>query len=373
MTFLSDQRARAIFWQVLFLAGIVGFVGWLVFNASANLSSRRITTGFAFLFREAGFAISEPVLGYSSTDTYLRALVVGVINTVRVSLIAIVLATLLGTLIGIIRVGRNWVLIVPAGWFIEVMRNVPLVVQLLFWYGLFTIALPPVREAIEPLPGIYLANRGLYLPALSLPWHLALLLVCAIATGIVGLARGLTSLSGKRRSVFLSVIGLGLSAAIIVANLDAVSTPELRGLNFRGGYRLSPELAALIVGLTLYTSGFIAEVVRSGILSVSKGQAEAGLALGLAPATIMRMIIMPQALRVVIPPMASQYINTFKNSSLAVVIAFPDIVSIANTTMNQTNQAIEGVLIVITTFLLINLTIASLMNLLNRAVALKER
>src|SRR6185436_16489304 len=269
-------------------------VAWfLVHNTAANLEERRIASGFSFLGREAGFEIGEsPFLRYSSSDTYLVALAVGISNTLRVAVIGILAATLLGTAIGLFRLSKNWLLRTLAAGYVEFVRNSPLLVQLFFWYVIVAEAFPPPREALQPLPGLFLTNRGIYFP-----------------------------LPG--------------------------SVPSLEGFNFSGGMVLTPEFAALLAGLSIYTAAFIAEIVRAGVLAVSRGQWEAAFALGLTRRQALRRVVIPQALRVIVPPMASQYLNLTKNSSLAVAIGYPELVSIANTAINQTGQAIEGVAMVL--------------------------
>jgi len=283
----------------------------------ANLEERRIASGFGFLQREAGFEIGESAfLRYGAADSYLRALVVGLTNTLSVALIGIVLATGLGTAIGLSRLSRNLLLRSLSAAYIEFIRNVPLLVQLFFWYAVITEGMPGPRDALSPLPGVFLSNRGIFFPSFT-------------------------------------------------------SVPELQGFNFVGGVVLTPEFAALLIGLATYTAAFIAETVRAGVLSVDRGQTEAAHALGLTRAQTMRRIVLPQALRVIVPPMTNQYLNLTKNSSLAVAIGYPDLVSIANTTMNQTGQAIEGVAIIMAVYLTISLSISAFMNWYNARVAFR--
>ena len=283
----------------------------------ANLEERRIASGFGFLGREAGFEIGESAfLRYDASDSYFRALVVGLTNTLAVAIVGIVLATILGTFIGLFRLSKNFLLRTLSAAYVEFIRNVPLLVQLFFWYAVITEGMPGPREALSPLPGVFLSNRGLFFPSFS-------------------------------------------------------GVPELQGFNFTGGLAVSPEFAALLFGLVTYTAGFIAEIVRAGILAVDRGQGEAAHALGLTRTQTTRLIILPQALRVIIPPMTSQYLNLTKNSSLAVAIGYPDLVSIANTTMNQTGQAIEGIAIIMAVYLTISLSISAFMNWYNARVALR--
>jgi len=318
------QRFRSVLYQAL-LAGAVALALWrLVGNAVDNLVARQIASGFEFLGREAGFEIGETTfLSYNAGDTYLRAVIVGLLNTFRISVLAIIFSTALGLLIGLTRLSRNWLLGKLAAAYVETLRNVPLVVQLFFWYAVITESLPSPAEALVPLPGVFLSNRGLALPfpAAGAPFTL--------------------------------------------------ERPALSGFNFAGGAVLSPEFAALLLGLTLYTAAFIAEVVRAGILSVERGQIEAARSLGLSTRQVMRFIVLPQALRVIVPPLGSQYLNCVKNSSLAVAIGYPDLVSVANTTINQTGQAIEGIAIIMLAYLSISLVISALVNGYNRRYALR--
>ena len=300
------------------LLAAAGLVFWFfASNTAHNLESRKIASGFGFLWREAGFEIGETgAIAYSAADNYLRALGIGLWNTFRISTIGVVFASLLGTLIGLARLSPNWLLAKLAAAYVEVIRNVPLLVQLFFWYAIITENLPDPGDALQPLAGVFLSNRGIAFPT---PW----------------------------------------------------STPVLEGFNFTGGAALSPEFAALLVGLVTYTAAFIAEIVRAGVLSVGRGQVDAAYSVGLTRRRALRFVVLPQALRLIVPPLTSQYLNLAKNSSLAVAIGYPDLVSIANTTMNQTGQAIEGVAIIMAVFLTISLSISAFMNWYNRRVALK--
>ena len=297
--------------QALVAALVLAAAAYLIFNTLTNLEARRIASGFAFLWREAGFEIGETaLLSYGSADTYAKALAVGLANTFKVALLGIVLATVLGTAIGLFRLSSNSLLKRIGGAYVEFIRNVPLLVQLFFWYALITEGLPAPREAFSPLPGVFLTNRGLFFPTFS-------------------------------------------------------GVPELQGFNFAGGGVLSPEFAALLVGLSIYTASFIAEIVRAGVLAVPRGQWDAARAVGLSERDVLRHVVAPQALRVVVPPLTSQYLNLTKNSSLAVAIGYPDLVSIANTAINQTGQAIEGIAIIMAVYLTISLAISALMNWYN--------
>lgn len=321
---LHHPGARAILYQGL-LAAAVGLAAWyFASNTAENLWQRQIASGFGFLAREAGFEIGETtILSFDGADSYLKAIAVGFLNTLRVSALSIVLSTLLGVLLGLARLSLNWLLAKLAAGYVEVIRNVPLVVQLFFWYSVITEILPAPAEALSPLPGVFLSNRGLAFP------------------------------------IFVAVAPI------------TVEYPVLTGFDFSGGGLLSPEFTALLLGLTLYTAAFIAEIVRAGILAVERGQFEAAYSLGLNRRQVMRYIVLPQALRVIVPPVTSQYLNCTKNSSLAVAIGYPDLVSIANTTINQTGQAIEGILIIMVVYLTISLVISAFMNWYNRRFALR--
>jgi len=307
-------KKREIAYQVAAVAAVLFAIGYLVSNTLTNLEVRRIASGFGFLGREAGFEIGESFfMRYGAADSYLRALVVGLVNTLAVAAIGIVLATGLGTAIGLFRLSGNLLLRTISTAYVEFVRNVPLLVQLFFWYAMITETLPVAREALEPLPGVFLSNRGIYFPSFS-------------------------------------------------------GTPVLQGFNFAGGAALTPEFAALLLGLATYTAGFIAEIVRAGVLAVGRGQWEAAQAVGLTRPQALRHVVLPQALRVIVPPMTSQYLDLTKNSSLAVAIGYPDLVSIANTTINQTGQAIEGIAIIMLVYLTISLTISAFMNWYNARV-----
>ncbi|WP_137181410.1 amino acid ABC transporter permease [Roseomonas sp. AR75] len=377
----GDERLRGIVWQLLVVGLVVSVFWWLWSNTVHNLEVRRIATGFGFLQREAGLPIGESLIPYTPADTYLRALTVGVLNTLKVAVIGIILATILGTLVGIARLSHNWLLSKLAAFYVEVIRDLPLLLQLLFWYTILQ-GLPGPRQALNPAEGVFLSNRGMKLPFIewtSVHW-LALL---AMVVGIVltwlyaRVARAKQYADGQPRKVWPAGVALiiGLPLAVWAA-LGAPFTPDipaLRGFNFQGGITVSPEFFALLIGLVTYTAGFIAEIVRAGIQSVNQGQWEAAEALGLRRGDILRKIVLPQALRVIVPPMTSQYLNLTKNSSLAVAIGYQDIVSIANTTLNQTGQAIEGIAIIMLVYLTISLSISLFMNWYNARIALVER
>ncbi|MFW7341748.1 amino acid ABC transporter permease [Pollutimonas sp. H1-120] len=377
----NDPGLRSLIYQVLVLS-IVGLGVWyLVSNTLHNLAVRNISTGFGFLDREAGFAIGESVVDYTPADTYGRAIWVGILNTLRVSVAGIIAATLFGTVLGIARLSKNWLVSRVASAYIEIMRNIPLLLQLFFWYAIITEVMPGPRDALHPMPGVFISNRGLKLPSVqgdALDWVMGGLALAILAILVLG------HWAKKRQEATGNIFPLGRAAvALIIAFPVAgwlvsgasltLEMPVLKGFNFSGGITMSPEFAALLAGLIIYTSAFVAEVVRSGIQSVNAGQWEAAEAIGLSRSRMLRLVILPQALRVIVPPMTSQYLNLTKNSSLAVAIGYPDIVSVVNTTLNQTGQAIEGILIIMAAYLTVSLSISVFMNWYNKRIALVER
>ncbi len=379
---LSDPRFRGLVWQVAIL-GLVGFVGWfLVRTTNINLDHRHIATGFGFLDRVAGIPITETLVPYDpGKDVYGRAILIGILNTLRVAVIGIVLATLLGTVIGIGRLSPNWLLAKLTAGYVETLRDIPLLLQLLFWYTLLQ-GLPPPKQAFQIGESFFLSNRGIKYPwpvwTPELGWTLM-----AVAIGIVVTliwrrqARSIHNATGRRLAVWPVGVGAILIAptALFIAFGAPLTfdVPALRGFNFVGGGLLGPELGALLTGLVIYSSSYIAEIVRAGIEAVPKGQWEAGGALGLRRGILLRRIVIPQALRVIVPPLTSQYLNLVKNSSLAIAIGYQDIVSVASTTFSQTGQAIEGILIIMLVYLAFSLSISLFMNWYNARITLVER
>ena len=378
----SDPRFRNIVWQVLILGTIAAIVWYLVQNTSRNLAARRIATGFAFLGRTAGIPIGEALIAYDpALNTYGRALLIGLLNTLKVAVVGVVLATIWGTVLGVARLSKNWLISRLAAVYVEVIRDVPLLLQLLFWY-LVLQGLPAPRNSFHPLPGVFLSNRGMKIPVVQWegPFWWALGAFALGVLGTVAWSRTATrqqEATGVRPKVWPIAVGLLAGFPLLVWGAlgapFAVEMPALRGFNFTGGATVSPEYAALTLGLVVYTASYIAEIVRSGILAVPTGQWEAGGAIGLRSGTVLRKIVLPQALRVIIPPMTSQYLNLTKNSSLAVAIGYQDVVSIASTTLNQTGQAIEGIAAIMVVYLVISLSISFLMNWYNARIALVER
>ena len=377
-----DPRVRGIFLQILFVAVLAAIVAFLAHNTVVNLRQRGIAGGFGFLGGEASFGIGESLIEYSPADTYWRAFLVGLTNTLYVSAIGIVLATIVGTVMGLARLSSNWLVAKLAQIYVETFRNIPLALQLLFWWGLLRGAAPPPRQAWEPLPDVFVSNRGISFPVpREDPAHfwmlVALVVGVAAAWAIARWARERQMRTGEQFPSGWTglglIVGLPLTVFLAAGAPLQLDVPALRGFNFSGGIVFSPEFAALLIGLVIYTGSFIAEIVRAGILAVSWGQSEAAMALGLTAWQRMRLIVLPQALRVIVPPMTSEYLSLTKNSSLAVIIGYPDLVSIANTTMNQTGHAVEGIAMIMAVYLAISLVISLVMNLYNRAVALVER
>ncbi len=379
---LYNLRFRAILYQVLAVGSIV-FLGLYLFsNVSEKLEEQNIATGFGYLGREAGFVISQAIIDYKPTDTYGRAILVGIVNTVWVSAWSVMLATILGLIVGIARLSRNPLLAFLAFLYVEALRNVPLLLYLFLWYALIVTGLPAVREAWEILPHVFLSNSGLTVP--SLVWTSAhtIILAALILGGVLAVlvrrrATAERIRTGKARMswplVTLALLAPPLLAILIMQPDLTVSIPEKGRFRLTGGSQLTPEFTALLVGLALSASAGIAEIVRSGILSVRKGQWEAAHALGLRDGATMRLVVLPQGLRVIIPPLTSSYLSIFKNSSLAIAIGYPDLVMVSNTTMNQTGQAIEGIAIFMLVYLGLSILISLFMNWYNSRVALKER
>jgi general L-amino acid transport system permease protein len=364
--FLNDPKVRAAAYQIAAL-GMVGLLGYYLFNNTVeNLHRQSIATGFGFLNKEASFEVGESLIQYSAADTYLKALAVGVLNTLKVAFVGVVLTVILGTFLGIARLSTNWLVSKLAAVYIEVMQDIPILLQLFFWYSFFYDILPAPRNAIEPIKGVFMSNRGL---VFAVPeWHPAY---------SVRWARKRQEKTGQIFPVFSvslgMIVGLPFVVWLLAGAPHKMSVPELTGFNFQGGLNMSPEFGALLLGLVLYTAAFVAEIVRAGIQAISKGQTEAAMAIGLKPGQILNLVILPQALRVIIPPLTSQMLNLTKNSSLAVAIGFPDFVSVASTTINQTGQAIEGISLIMIVYLCFSLLTSLFMNWYNKKMALVER
>jgi general L-amino acid transport system permease protein len=383
--FWRDIRFLQVLAQIVFIVALVLGAGYLYANVTENLARQGLTVGYGFMKNPAGFAISESFIPYDASDTYQRALIVGLINTLVITIVGIVLATIVGVLAGVARLSSNWLVSRFAAAYVGVIRNTPLVIQLMFWYFGVIIQLPAVRNAIA-LPGsIYLTQRGVYLPwaeaTETFPAWRMYVIVAIISIFVV---RYIFQFAKKRSSLppspWWNLVYLLVPVAIIWVGAAIQHTPplkqlipELAGLNFRGGLRLTPEFAALLFGLVLYTGAFIAEIVRAGIQAVSKGQVEAARSLGLSNSHVLRLIVFPQALRIMIPPMTSQYLNLAKNSSLAIAIGYPDLFSVAGTIFNQTGAAIEIIVVMMLCYLSMSLFTSLLMNIYNRRIQLVER
>jgi len=373
---------RGIAYQIVAVA-LLGLALWyLAHNTLVNMQARGIQSGFGFLGQPAGFDIGESVIPYDALDPYWKAFLVGVLNTLRVSALGIVLATALGTLLGVARFSRNALVRGLSYGYIELFRNVPLLLQLVLWYIVFTEILPAVSEPIVLADMVFLSKGGLSLPwpVWGLEQGLALagaMVGVALAWGYRRWARRRFELSGQARSTVWLPLAIVLVAAVLGwlagGAPTAWSIPKPGGFLIEGGVAATPEFLAVLFGLVCYTAAFMAEVVRAGISSVAHGQVEAAASIGLSKVQSMRLVILPQALRVIIPPMTSQYLNLTKNSSLAVAIGYPDVVSIANTSLNQTGRAVECIAIVMAVYLATSLSTSAAMNWYNRRAAIRER
>lgn len=382
MALLNDGRYRALLYQFIALV-LVALLAWSMYaTASGNLAKQDIATGFAYLSRQAGFVISETAIDYQPSDTVGRALLVGIANTVKVSLLAAFFGTVLGLLVGIGRLSRNPLLQRLMLAYVEALRNVPLLLYLFFWYTVIINVLPPVRAALQIAPHVYLSNSGLAIPAMTIQRGFE---ASALAL-IVGLAGAwlVRRLSLRRRLATGRPNRGGLVALIVaVAPITLVwlfhgievtwDAPQAGRFRLTGGMHIRPEFVALLLGLSLSVSAGVAEIVRAGIQAVSKGQWEASMALGLSRGRTMRLVVLPQALRIIIPPLTNTYLTAFKNSSLAIAIGYPDLVMVSNTVMNQTGQAMETIAIFMAVYLGLSLAISLFMNWYNARVALKER
>ncbi|HDY7661192.1 TPA: amino acid ABC transporter permease [Vibrio vulnificus] len=380
---LYNPTFRSVVFQVIAILALVFFFYTIVNNALTNLNARGIATGFDFLSQEAGFGIGLTLIEYDETFSYGRTFVIGLLNTALVSFLGIILATVLGFVIGIARLSSNWLVSRFAAIYIEIFRNIPLLLQIFFWYFAVLQALPSPRQSISLGEAIFLNVRGLFFPKpvfeAGSAFIFAALFAGIIATIFIGVwARNKQKLTGQQTPMGRIALALivGLPALVYFVSGMPVSAeyPALKGFNYQGGISIIPELAALLVALSIYTAAFIAEIVRSGINAVSHGQTEAAMSLGLPRTRTLKMIIIPQALRIIIPPLTSQYLNLTKNSSLAMAIGYPDLVSVfAGTTLNQTGQAIEIIAMTMGVYLTLSLVTSALMNIYNKKVALVER
>jgi general L-amino acid transport system permease protein len=384
-TLWRDIRFLKILTQLVFAVALAVAAYYFFRNASTNLTRQGLTVGYDFLWNPASFDIGETYIPYEASNTYARALLVAFINTLVVSGLGIILATIVGILVGVARLSSNWLLNKFAAAYVGVIRNTPLLLQLLFWYLAVILQLPSVRQAIR-LPGpIFLTQRGVYLAWAEATgsfdaWRWYIISAFIFIFVIWYVLRAIQKASSVPISpwwnlayLFVPALIIWIGAALQPESPIRPTIPELTGLNFKGGLRLTPEFTALLLGLVVYTGAFIAEIVRAGIQAVSRGQVEAARSLGLTNNQTLRLIVFPQALRVIIPPLTSQYLNLAKNSSLAIAIAYPDLFSVAGTVFNQTGAAIEIVVLMMLSYLSISLLTSLLMNIYNRRIQLVER
>ncbi|MEH6628087.1 MAG: amino acid ABC transporter permease [Motiliproteus sp.] len=380
--FWNDPDKRAIIFQVLIVALIVSFVAHIVGNALTNLETRGITTGFGFLNQSAGFDILQTLVPYDATYTFGRTFIVGLLNTLLVAFLGVILATALGFILGVARLSNNWLISKVAMCYVETFRNIPLLLQIFFWYTAVLGQLPLPKQSFE-FGSAFLNKRGLYVPSAILESGFWVVTVAiALAIGIcIYLSRWnhkRQDETGQQFPVLFASLGvlivLPLVAFFLAGSPLSWDLPVLKGFNFKGGTVIIPELMALLIALTIYTAAFIAEIVRSGILAVSHGQTEASHALGVSNGRTLQLVVIPQSLRVIIPPLTSQYLNLIKNSSLATAIGYPDLVSVfMGTTLNQTGQAIEIIFMTMGVYLTVSLLVSMFMNWYNSRMALVER
>ncbi len=377
-----SRAFRGLVYQALAVLVIGVAVWFLAHNTLENMRARGIQSGFDFLTNAAGFDIGESIITYDALDPYWKAFAVGIVNTLRVAVVGIVLATILGTLIGVLRFSRNAILRGTCYAYVEVFRNIPVLLQLLFWYLIFTDILPPVNEPISVFGAFHLSKGGFSFPIPD--WGAGITLVAlGQAAGIVAAflyhrwSMKQFERTGRARGIFwvplLCILAGGFIGWLVAGAPTTWDVPKPGTFTMEGGASATPEFLGVLLGLVLYTAAFIAEVVRAGIQSVAHGQVEAAASLGLARGQAMRLVILPQALRVIIPPLPSQFLYLTKNSSLAVAIGYPDVVSIANTSLNQTGRAVECIAIIMAVYLATSLSTAALMNWYNRRAAIKER
>lgn len=352
------------------LAALAFFIG----NASANLAKTSTSLGFGFIWSRASFELGEGITGFVAGDSVLAAFWAGVVNTLLVSLASIVAATVLGIAIGVLRLSANPLSRFITSGYIEFMRNIPLILQMLFWYAVITRSLPTPRKALSPVEGFYFTNRGVYFPAMHLPpvafWALlalAALLLAAVVARATGDVTDRRQTGWRALGDFRAMGGIVVLMLAVLGTCGTLEVPAISGLNFRGGALITPEFAAVFLGLSIYSAAFIAENVRSGILGVCAGQKEAAASLGLRNGQTMRLVVLPQALKISVPPIASQYLDIVKNSSLAVAIAYPEIMRVATVVISEVGRSIEVIAIVMAVYLSISLAISALMNAYNKA------
>ncbi len=382
-SFWNNPTYRALFFQILVIAIVIAAGVFIINNTLYNLEKQGIASGFGFLNTTAGFAIITHLIEYSEESTYGRVFFVGLLNTILISFIGVIIATVLGFIIGVARLSNNWIIAKIATVYIEIIRNIPLLLQIFFWYFGVLRQLPGPKQSIDVFGTFFLNNRGVYSPnpipeaGFSLVW-IALLVGIGATFFVQRWAHKRQDATGQQFPVFYTALGLIIGLPVLVFLFSGMPLhfdyPELKGFNYRGGLVLTPEFICLLLALSFYTAAFIAEIVRAGIMAVSHGQTEAAHALGLRNGPTLRLVIIPQALRVIIPPLTSQYLNLTKNSSLAVAIAYPDLVSVfGGTTLMQTGQAVEILAMTMGVYLTLSLLISAFMNWYNKKMALVER
>ncbi|MBT3389025.1 MAG: ABC transporter permease subunit [Chloroflexi bacterium] len=381
--FWRDERVLRVLGQIIFLIAVIVFGYYIYNNMITALAKQGMTPSFAFLNQTAGFDIGERLIEYARADFNKRAVLVAVLNTVQVSIVGIILSTILGVLLGVARLSTNFLVAKLSSIYLEILRNIPLLVLLIFWYTGIFITLPRVKEAISIGTSIFISNRGMVIPW-GIPtetWR-TYLIILGVGLVLAAIVNWQLNLVGKRTGrpplvalwttiTFLVVAIIGWIA--LPQSPLTLDLPALQGLNFKGGYTFSPEYLALLSGLVIYTAAFVGEIVRAGILSVSKGQIEASRALGLNAFQTLRLIVFPQALRVIVPPLTSQYLNLTKNSSLAVAIGYPDLFAIAGTMHNQTGRSVEVIALMMGIYLSTSLITSVFMNWYNKKIKLVER
>lgn len=380
---LNDERVRSVFYQVVVAISVIAVARYLFVNTAENLQARGMSSGFDFLSSTAGFSIAWSVLPYQAGDSYFHVYLVGITNTLVVALVAIFFTTLIGFFVGIMRLSKNWLISKMAAWYVEILRNTPLLLQILFWFLAVFSLLPRPRDSMGILDVFFLNNRGFYMPA-PVPGDgfdftmIALLLAIAAAYAVAVWAKKRQMATGQQFPSFLTGLGIVLGFPLLVFLVTGApltfDLAELKGFNFVGGASVPPAFCALLLALVIYHSAYMAEAVRAGILSVSHGQTEASYSLGLRPGMTLRLVIIPQAMRAVVPPMISNWMNVVKNSSLAIAIGYPDLVAVfMQTSLNQSGHAIEIVAMVMLFYMSVSLSISMALNYYNKLVQLKER
>ena len=383
MRALRNQKVRGILFQILTILGLVAFLWYIGSNTMSNIEQRGIKTGFGFLNDTAGFSIDETPISFSSHDTHARVFLVGLLNTLIISFFGIILSTILGLIIGVLRLSKNWLIKKLAATYIDIFRNIPLLLQILFWYNVVLSALPRPKQSIDFFDSIFINNRGLYIPRpeLNSTTITVLLSFVVIVLGAIFFnkwANKRQEETGKDFPVIFVILGSLVIIPIIAYFIGGANFnfdyPTLGGFNFSGGKVISPEFLALTFALVIYTATFIAEAIRSGIEAVSKGQKEAAASLGLSPYQALKLVVLPQAIRISIPPIINQYLNLVKNSSLAAAVGYPEIVTVfAGISLNQTGQALEILTITMLVYLTVSLLVSALLNWFNYKMKIKER